>query len=84
MLVLQTVFVWIRTIPASRTAENSGSFTEAARGEDAAEGAAKAPVKGRVSPANNEERNSSSFFHYVLFIKQKDGGLMFTTRLEWH
>lgn len=27
MLVLQTVFVWIRVIPASRTQENSGSFT---------------------------------------------------------
>lgn len=25
--VLQTVFVWIRTIPASRTQGNSGSFT---------------------------------------------------------
>lgn len=74
MLVLQTVFVWIGMIPAPRTQENSGSFTE---GRDRVEGPAKVSMKGCVSLENNKERgivrNSKAFFHYVIFkIKKRE------------
>lgn len=74
MLALQTVFVWIGMIPAPRTQENSGSFTE---GRDRVVGPAKVSMKGCVSLENNKERgivrNSKAFFHYVIFkIKKRE------------
>lgn len=61
MLVLQTVFVRIGTVPASRTPREQWLFHKTGtggRGPSGRGGLAKVSVKGCVSPENNNERNS--------------------------